>query len=243
MQSTKLKTLTGIGVYSLLLATSALVNAQTAVKPEAAASKPSYSTPAAGISDGAVKKPEFVDKISGKELLAALRLGGYVIFFRHAQTEKDYADQADPKMDLNNCATQRALNSKGIEQAKTIGLAFKDASIPVGKVLASDYCRAWKTADLAFGRYQRTEALNFAKAEEYTKAQKRQMRNAITPLLAAKPAGKVNTVLVGHDDVFDAATGIYPEPQGVAYVLKPKGNGKFDILANLLPEEWAMLSK
>ena len=227
----------------LLLTTSALVHAQTAVKPEVATSNPSYNTPVASAPNSAVKKPEFIDKISGKELLAALRLGGYVIFFRHAQTEKDYADQADPKMDLNNCATQRALNSKGIEQAKTIGLAFKEAGIPLGKVLASDFCRAWKTADLAFGRYQRHEALNFAKAEEYTKAQKRQMRNAITPLLAAKPAGKVNTVLVGHDDVFEAATGIYPEPQGVAYVLKPKGNGKFDVLANLLPDEWAVLPK
>jgi hypothetical protein len=26
-------------------------------------------------------------------------------------------------------------------------------------------------------------------------------------------------VIVGHDDVFEAATGIYPEPQGVAYIL------------------------
>ena len=243
MQYAKSKIGTGLGGCLFFLATSALVSAQTTVKPEASAAQTHYGVAAAAKPEVEAKKPEFVDKISGKELVAALRSGGHVIFFRHAQTEKDYADQADPKMDLNNCATQRALNDKGIEQAKSIGVAFKEATIPVGLVLASDYCRAWKTADLAFGRYQRTPALNFAKAEEYTKAQKRQMSQAITPLLAAKPLGKVNTVLVGHDDVFDAATGIYPEPQGVAYILKPKGNGKFEILANLLPTEWAMLLK
>lgn len=249
MQQTKLKMWTGVGTCLLTLATSTLLSAQTTVKPVAAAPKTGYSAAADAKSEGGEggeggnKKPAFVSKIKGRELLTALRSGGYVIFFRHAQTEKDYADQADPKLDLNNCATQRALNDKGIEQAKSIGVAFKEANIPVGLVLASDYCRAWKTADLAFGRYKRTPALNFVKAEEYTKAQKKQMSRAITPLLAAKPVGKVNTVIVGHDDVFDAATGIYPEPQGMAYILKPKGHGKFEILANMQSGEWAMLPK
>ena len=53
----------------------------------------------------------------------------------------------------------------------------------------------------------------------------------------------MNTVLVGHDDVFEAATGIYPEPQGVAYVLKPDGQGGFEILANMMPEDWALLPR
>jgi phosphohistidine phosphatase SixA len=249
MQQTKLKMWTGVGTCLLTLASSTIVGAQTVAKPEVAAAKTGYNAPADAKSEGGeggegdTKKPAFVSKISGKKLLTALQSGGYVIFFRHAQTEKDYADQADPKLDLNNCATQRALNDKGIEQAKGIGVAFKEANIPVGLVLASDYCRAWKTADLAFGHYKRTPALNFVKAEEYTKAQKQQMSRAITPLLAAKPVGKVNTVIVGHDDVFDAATGIYPEPQGMAYILKPKGHGKFEILANMQSGEWAMLPK
>lgn len=243
MQHNSTKTWIKVCTGLLCLVTSALAVAQTSAKPEAATAKPAYGAPVAAKPEGDAKKPEFVDKVSGKELLAALRQGGHVIFFRHGQTEKDYADQADPKMKLSDCATQRALNDKGIEQAKTIGTAFKEANIPVGNVLTSDYCRAWKTADLAFGRHTRTPALNFVKAEEYTKAQKQQMSKAITPLLAAKPTGKVNTVLVGHDDVFDAATGIYPEPQGIAYILKPLGNGKFEILANLQPQEWALLSK
>lgn len=186
-------------------------------------------------------KPIFKNKISHAQLLSSLREGGYVIYIRHTQTTKDYADQASAKLDLNNCATQRELSTKGIDQAKNIGLAIKKGNIPVGKVFSSDYCRAWKTADLAFGRYERTPALNFVKAENYTDAQKAQMRDAVMPLLTAVPEAKTNTVLVGHDDVFDAATGIYPEPQGMAFFLKPDGKGKFDILANLSAEGWTKL--
>lgn len=61
------------------------------------------------------------------------------------------------------------------------------------------------------------------------------------PLLTVAPASGKNTVLVGHDDIFEAATGIYPDPQGMAYVLTPDGNGGFTLQANLLPDEWAKL--
>ena len=36
---------------------------------------------------------------------------------------------------------------------------------------------------------------------------------------------------------------LYPDPQGIAYVLEPNGNGGFEIIANLLPEEWVELSQ
>ncbi|MEM1309117.1 MAG: histidine phosphatase family protein, partial [Cyanobacteria bacterium P01_H01_bin.153] len=64
---------------------------------------------------------------------------------------------------------------------------------------------------------------------------------AVMPLLTAVPEPGTNTVIVGHDDVFESATGIYPEPQGVAYVVKPDGDGGFELVANLLPEDWALI--
>ena len=185
----------------------------------------------------------FEDKLSGAELRDALKQGGYVIYFRHAQTEKDYADQADPSLILGDCSTQRSLSEAGWRQARVIGAAFEDLEIPVGAVYSSEYCRAWQTADLAFGQYQKESALNFYPAEEYTDAQFAQMRDAVTPFLTAVPPSGANTVLVGHDDVFEAATGIYPEPQGIAYVLEPDGQGGFEILANMLPEDWALLPR
>lgn len=50
-----------------------------------------------------------------------------------------------------------------------------------------------------------------------------------------------NTVIVGHDDLFEAAAGIYPEPQGIAHVVTPDGAGGFTIVADVLPEEWQLL--
>ena len=197
-------------------------------------------TPAAGT---AVYGKTFTNKMTKASLLVSLRQGGHIIYLRHAQTEKDYADQADPKLDLNNCATQRALNAKGIEQAKSIGAGIRAAKIPVGTVLASDYCRAWKTANLAFGTYKKNSALNFVKSEEYNAAQRLEMKTAVMPLLTTAPTPGTNTVIVGHDDVFDAASGFYPKPQGAAYILKPDGKGKFTIVYNMPPEGWATIAK
>ncbi|WP_346292988.1 histidine phosphatase family protein [Sphaerothrix gracilis] len=183
----------------------------------------------------------FEDQVSGQELVSALQDGGHVIFFRHAQTEKDYADQVTA--DVNDCSTQRNLSEAGWEDAKAIGTAFEELSIPVGEVYSSEYCRAWQTADIAFDRYEKVAGLNFAPAEEYTDEQMEQMKAGIMPLLTEVPESGTNTVIVGHDDVFDSATGIYPEPQGVAYVLRPSGQDDFEILANVLPDEWAQLTQ
>lgn len=120
---------------------------------------------------------------------------------------------------MGNCATQRTLSEVGWHEAQNIGAAMDWLDVPVGKVIASEYCRAWQTASLAFGRYEKNPSLNFQPAEEYTEAQTASMRDAMSSLLAARPADGSNTVLVGHDDPFEAATGIYPEPMGVAYVI------------------------
>jgi phosphohistidine phosphatase SixA len=179
---------------------------------------------------------EFENKLSGKELITALQDGGYIIFIRHTTTEKDYADQISAKM--GDCSTQRVLSEAGWQEALHIGAAFIVHQIPVGPVYASEYCRAWQTADLAFGRYIKKAELNFEPAEEYTETQTTAMRSRVRPLLAQVPAAGYNTVLVGHDDPFEAATGIYPEPMGVAFVIKPDGKGGFEIVANVAPGEW-----
>jgi phosphohistidine phosphatase SixA len=188
----------------------------------------------------AVEKMTF-KQIDNKELIEQLRKGGQVIYFRHAQTEKDYADQvtADP----NDGSTQRVLSEKGWHQAKGIGEAFRALKIPVGDVISSQYFRAWQTADLAFGRYEKNAVLNFEPAEDYTEAQMEAMRVRVMPLVTAKPPEGGNTILVGHDDPFEAVSGIYPEPQGVAYVLQPNGQDGFTILARLTSDEWTALAK
>jgi len=188
----------------------------------------------------AIEKMTF-EQIDNKQLIQQLHKGGYVIYFRHAQTEKDYADQvtADP----NDGSTQRVLSEAGWHQAKAIGKAFRDLNIPVGDVISSQYFRAWQTADLAFGQYTKNAVLNFEPAENYTDKQMAAMRERVMPLATAIPNQGVNTILVGHDDPFEAISGIYPEPQGVAYILKPNGKGHFIILARLVSDDWTALAK
>ena len=176
----------------------------------------------------------FAQQATPTELVERLREGGLVVYIRHAQTESDYADQvtADPL----DCATQRVLSRTGWAQAREIGDAFDRLDIPVGEVMSSQYCRAWQTADLAFGRTEELAALNFEPAEEYTDAQFAAMRERVAPLVS-EPVAEGNRVIVGHDDPFEAVTGIYPEPQGVTYVIAPASDGP-QVLGVIEPDAW-----
>ena len=194
------------------------------------------------LSEGEIANRDFQDVIKINKLLNNLRNGGYIIYFRHAQTVKDYADQADPDLDLTDCSTQRKLSLKGIQDARDIGKAFTNKKIPIGKIITSEYCRSWKTANYAFGRVDKKDSrLNFLPYEDYTPDHINLMRKNVSPILSEQPKEGKNTIIVGHDDIFESATGIYPDPQGIAYIIKPLGKGKFQLIANILPSEWSKL--
>ena len=176
------------------------------------------------------------DARSPGELSSMLSEGGYVVYVRHTSTEKDYADQVNAE--LGNCSTQRTLSEKGWNEAELIGASFEILNIPKGAIFSSEYCRAWKTARIAFGKPKKLPGLNFEPAEEYSEEQITRMRNAETPLLSEKPLRGSNTIIVGHDDPFEAATGIYPEPQGVTYIIKPEGDGNFVVVGAIKPTDW-----
>ena len=62
------------------------------------------------------------------ELVEALREGGYVVYLRHAATDRSKED--DPVLDLDDCATQRNLSEDGRDQSREIGEAFRRARDP-----------------------------------------------------------------------------------------------------------------
>lgn len=165
-----------------------------------------------------------------------MQAGGLVLYFRHASTEKDYADQVSA--DVNDGSTQRVLSEKGWHESVRIGRAIRFYEIPVAKVLTSEYFRAWQTAWLAFGEYEKNADFNFLPHEDYNEEQMAVMKKTVTPYLSTKPDADGNLVIVAHDDPFEAATGIYPEPMGICYVLEPLGEGKFKILGFLTPSGW-----
>lgn len=189
-----------------------------------------------GIAFAADPPTDIPNPLPPERLIEALRGGGHVIFIRHAATQREGADQISAVM--GDCATQRMLSEEGWQQARALGAAFLRLNIPLGDVISSEYCRAWQTADLAFGRYTKNGALNFEPAEDYTSAQRAAMRDRVRPLLSAAPPAGRNTVLVGHDDPFEAATGIYPEPMGVTWVIRPGGSNGFTLLGQIKPRDW-----
>tara|TARA_B100000085_G_scaffold266338_1_gene274914 strand:+ start:215 stop:814 length:600 start_codon:yes stop_codon:yes gene_type:complete len=178
-----------------------------------------------------------VSKYLAKDkLIKKMQSGGLVLYFRHASTEKDYADQVNA--DVNDGSTQRVLSEKGWKEAVHIGRAIKFHNIPVSKVLSSEYFRAWQTAWLAFEKYEKKSDFNFLPHEDFTKEQMAEMKKRVLPYLSQKHGEKGNLVIVAHDDPFEAATGIYPEPMGICYVIQPLGSGKFEILGFMNPEGW-----
>ena len=199
---------------------------------------------------GDERNANFINRVGAQQLVNNLREGGYVIYIRHTKTNKDWSDQVSPKLDLADCNTQRRLSPDGKAEAKQSGKGIKAASIPIGDVISSEYCRAYNTAKLAFGKYTKDSSLNFLPCVECTPKDYKDYAARVSPLLSAIPASETNTVLVGHDDPFQGVTmsveppnGIYPAPMGVSYVVKPMGDGKFKLVAKLLPSQWQSLAQ
>ena len=108
-----------------------------------------------------------------KNLLNQLEDGEKLIFIRHA-----YAPgSGDPKnFNLNDCSTQRNLNSIGQKQAEDIGEFFKVNKIKIYKVLSSEWCRCKETADIAFNNFSTNNFLNSFYSSKYAKNKNKQIK-------------------------------------------------------------------
>jgi virginiamycin B lyase len=183
--------------------------------------------------------PEVTPETSAPtQLVERLRAGGYVLYFRHAATDPEPADQ-DPVV-LADCTTQRNLSPEGRRQADSIGQAFRDLGLPVGSVLSSPFCRALETARLAFGEVTVEPGLeNHATADDETERQARV--DTLRRLLSTRPAEGSNTVLVGHGFNISGAADV-SIAEGEAAVFRPEGNGRFSLVATVPPTDWPGLA-
>ena len=107
-----------------------------------------------------------------KNLINQLEDGGKLIFIRHAYAPGN----GDPNnFNLNDCSTQRNLNSLGRKQAKDIGEFFRENKIKIYKVLSSEWCRCKETADIAFKNYSTNSFLNSFYSSKYAKNKDKQV--------------------------------------------------------------------
>jgi phosphohistidine phosphatase SixA len=172
-----------------------------------------------------------------------LKQGGYVVVIRHGRTNEspEFPKDASPT-DLASCVGQLMLNDAGKDQARAIGDAFKKAGIPVGKVLASGYCRAIEMARLAFGRTDTSDALLLEAFVPVAGAPVPppwpQRVEMMKEMIATVPDAGTNTILVTHFPNVKAALGIQIN-FGDAAIVKPDGHGGAAVVARILSKDWA----
>ena len=135
----------------------------------------------------------FSNVYSEEKLIDDLKKGEKIIFIRHAIAP----GSGDPEnFKLNDCSTQRNLDSQGIEQSKKIGQFFSKNKIPIDKVLSSEWCRCKDTAEFAFKNFKTFNALNSFFSEKFKKNKEKQLQDLIKYLKNWE--GKNNLILVTH---------------------------------------------
>lgn len=179
-------------------------------------------------------------------LVAALRAGGHVLYFRHSATDWAQNDQVRQAGDWQSCdgARMRQLSDAGRMTAQLIGLALRTLAIPVGEVLSSEYCRAAETARLmGLGDVRTTTEIMNLRAQEYVGGHDAAVKNART-LLARPPAPATNRIMVGHGNLMRAATGQYTDEAGAVVVRPDPGSDLgFAFVALVTPQDWLRLAE
>ena len=175
-----------------------------------------------------------VVQMAPAQLLALLRAGGLVVYFRHTAT--DFSRDDSKMRDFDDCANQRLLTPKGRADARAIGAEWKRLKIPVGRVLASPYCRTRDVAQQMFGRYQRTPEARGGPVSPDSE------RYAGLKALFSTPINdKTNLVISSHGNPYYATNGPPYLVEGEGVVIRPQGDGHWEVLARLRSDEWVKL--
>lgn len=178
-----------------------------------------------------VASPVFADPLT-PDLLAQLRQGGFILYFRHGETP-NYIDPHEGNFD--DCGQQRNLSKDGRAQARAIGKAFRDLEIPLGIVRSSPFCRSADTARLAFGRVEKDLALvsNGEDDEPEENERIRHLRN----IMKMPPWPGTNTVFVGHGTPAKRVGGDHWLAEGEAAIFRPTPSGPAYV-ASVKADEW-----
>ncbi len=179
------------------------------------------------------------DLLDPPALVRALRAGGLVLYMRHGRTDLDTRDT--DRSDLSRCERQRQLSDEGRRESRAVGESLRALGIPIGRVRSSPYCRALDTARLAFGRVEIEPALTHNIDADAATARARAA--ALARLLSTPPEAGVNDVLAGHTGNLMDAADLWPAPEGVTIVFRPRGDGRFEFVARIPAERWAQLPR
>ena len=176
------------------------------------------------------------DALAGRPLLAALKAGGLILYFRHAST--DFGQNDEQMTGFEDCARQRNLTDRGRDEARAIGVAIARLALPVGDVLASPFCRTMETARLIFGRAVSTSAVRGGPASGVAPDRYAELKN----LLSSPPRAGTDLVIVSHGNPFRAVSDAPYLAEGEAAVIQPLGAAGFRIVARIPKDGWDSLA-
>jgi phosphohistidine phosphatase SixA len=147
---------------------------------------------------------------------AALKQGGTVILLRHGHVD---IREGIGRLAPGNCAEEVNLSSRGVEQARRIGEAFRAHDIVVGDVLSSPYCRCIDTGKIAFGRATPVPYLVPPGVVSDSQAKLNDER-VLQDILQHRDAS--NLVMITHD--LNIANFVFEPPvMGEFFVIRPNG--------------------
>ena len=161
------------------------------------------------------------------QLWQAVARGGHVLLMRHARAPGG----GDPaSFRLEDCATQRNLDSEGQDQARRIGDAFRRAGVTRAQVFSSRWCRCLETGQLlALDKVTPLPALDsfFSNPERE--------REQTSEILAWIKAVDLSTplVLVTHQVNITALTRVFPG-SGEIVVARSMPDGKLLVVGRLM---------
>ena len=141
---------------------------------------------------------------------------GNVIFLRHALAPGFDAKGEPDKFKIDDCSTQRNLNSVGIDQAIELGKIFSESEIIFQKIYSSQWCRCLETAKLLkLGRVFPEVSLNSGFRGIYKKEFSLEILSKLLDELKNKDG---LFLMVTHYGTISAVTGIVVDSGGaVAY--------------------------
>jgi phosphohistidine phosphatase SixA len=186
---------------------------------------------------------EVYAQMTDKDLISALRTGGYIIFMRHPKSNSDQAD-TDP-LNLDNIKAQRQLTFEGRRQAQAIGEALRALKIPVGKVISSKFYRAYEAAKL-LDVADVTTSIDVSEGGLVVSPNENNRRTKVLrQLLGTPPTDGKNMVIVSHKpNLVDAADKDFLDmDEGEAAIFQPQGDGKFRLVARVTADKWIQLTK
>ena len=131
------------------------------------------------------------------DLFTDIRRGGYAIVFRHASAADgtDVFNSTLPQWwkSCDNKVARQLSTPIGYDESRNLGRAIRRLKLPIGKVMSSEFCRCFTTAQLMqLGMVEQHKDLTYYVYDESNRY------DNMMKLIAQQPINATNVLMVGH---------------------------------------------